>query len=805
MTPFERYPDYLGTGLGDPIKLPHQGKFPPPSGVTGFNGRPATQVELDRWRREGGNLGIRLAPGVLGLDFDGWGGKPGLENRQKALDRLGALPPTYTLTSRSDGSHKAFYRVPEGRVWREEPLGAGIEVLSWCFRYAMVWPSEHPDGGIVAWYGLGGGLVNHIPNASQLAELPAAWVAELDNGTPADRATRREICRWEADAFIEALPDGPICQALRRKLDEWVEPLAEDRHNTARSGSLALVTLGNWGHRGAEEALAELHDAFLVAADDGARKGDPEREWSRMLKGAVGLKELLPDNERNCCGEDVESWRELATDPKGLMIPVTTEQTTNGSAPEHTTNGSAPANDSPAGEQPVRRLVMRKASTFVQRPVRWAWDTSEGPGKEFFAEGRFPVGSLVIAAGRAGTGKSQFACWQTARITTGTLPGQFFGKPRSVIYCATEDSWEMTIAPRLTAAGADLDRVYHLAVVDHRDKNATLTLPVDTEALEQAISDHDVAMVVMDPLLSLLDTRIDDYRSREVRTALEPLIAVADRTHAVLLGLAHFTKATGNDPLLLVSGSGAFGQLVRAAVACMRDEEADTRAYVMSTIKNNLGRDDLPSMGYVIEPTVVETPGGTANVSRLVFTGTSERSVRDLLVAAPSSSPAQGAQSRREVDRWLEGYLTENGNKVEAQKALEAAVDAGFTVDQAKRAKKRLLVDSKRTELVWFWVARAYVPCSLAPLHSSQVNPGLAPAPLGAPLDAQMPPYPNQVKGAEGGTSKTGSDVQRVQGGKESINIRTSAPFEPEGMPSGHTNGVAVDLSRPADDGRYDF
>ena len=150
----------------------------------------------------------------------------------------------------------------------------------------------------------------------------------------------------------------------------------------------------------------------------------------------------------------------------------------------------------------------------------------------------------------------------------------------------------MTSVPRLMAAGADLERVFRVDVEADDDEHARLTLPRDTLALGAAIEEHDVALVVLDPVLSIVDAAVNDYRAREVRAALEPLIDVADRTRATFLGVAHFTKATGADPLLLISGSAAFGQLIRAAVGFARDEEG---AGVLSTIKNNLGREDLPS------------------------------------------------------------------------------------------------------------------------------------------------------------------------------------------------------------------
>src|ERR1039457_174384 len=83
-----------------------------------------------------------------------------------------------------------------------------------------------------------------------------------------------------------------------------------------------------------------------------------------------------------------------------------------------------------------RRIVLTAASAIKPEPVVWFWE-HEGSG-------RIPSGSFGLAAGREGTGKSSFAIWLAARITTGTLPGSLTG-PRAVIYAAVEDSWKYTI------------------------------------------------------------------------------------------------------------------------------------------------------------------------------------------------------------------------------------------------------------------------------------------------------------------------------------------------------------------------
>lgn len=182
-----------------------------------------------------------------------------------------------------------------------------------------------------------------------------------------------------------------------------------------------------------------------------------------------------------------------------------------------------------------------------------------------------------MGAGREGTGKSQHACWLTAQTTRGVLPGDNCGQPRPVIYAASEDSWAQTIVPRLIAAGADLELVYRVSVLSDEVVETVLTLPVDLHSLEEQIRERDIGLVVLDPLISAMSSAIDAHRNREVRQVLDPLAALADRTGAVLYGVAHFNKSAGTDASSLISGSGAFKDVPRAVLGFARDDESGER------------------------------------------------------------------------------------------------------------------------------------------------------------------------------------------------------------------------------------
>lgn len=343
--------------------------------------------------------------------------------------------------------------------------------------------------------------------------------------------------------------------------------------------------------------------------------------------------------------------------------------------------------------QAARRLVLTPASEIEPEPVVWAWEDG--------GEGRVPAGSLSVAAGREGTGKSSFGIWLAAHITRGTLPGSLYGQPRAVIYAAVEDSWKYTLVPRLIAAGADTRRVFRVEVYEDEHQDVTLSLPLDLVRLELAVKENGVALVVLDPLMSTISGKIDTHRERDVRTALDPLARLADRARAVVLGIAHFSKGTGTDASSLITGSGAFKNVPRSVFGFAVDREDGTR--VMTQVKNSLGKlDELPSLGYAIEDTTVPTRSGPAHVGRLVWLGESARSVSDVL----ADSGSEDKEDRADAAAWLRSYLADSGGEAEAVDVIKAGDKVGFSKDSLKRAKRKAGAVSRKEgmDAGWMWV-----------------------------------------------------------------------------------------------------
>ena len=323
----------------------------------------------------------------------------------------------------------------------------------------------------------------------------------------------------------------------------------------------------------------------------------------------------------------------------------------------------------------TRIVRLTKASTMAIRAVLWFW------------RDRLALGTLALIGGREGIGKSICAYTIAAQATRGRLQGTYYGTPKAVVICATEDSWEHTIVPRLIGAGADLSLIYRADVLTTGLGDAALSLPRDLESLEDAIGEVGAALIILDPLMSRLDAALDSHKDQEVRQALEPLVALADRTRSTVLGLIHVNKSASTDALTTLMGSRAFAAVARSVLFVMTDPDNE-EARLLGQAKNNLGRMDLPTLGFRIVGThVADTAEGPVWTGRLEWTGESSRSIRDALDATVQASGDKSATS--EAGDWLFDYLQEHDGVADFADIRRDGLKAGHSKDSLRRAKTR--------------------------------------------------------------------------------------------------------------------
>lgn len=468
----------------------------------------------------------------------------------------------------------------------------------------------------------------------------------------------------EVEEPAQPQPDKPL--GFQGTAEELAEILAQD-YTLLELCSLRLDKV--WRQYGAMP-IGKASDAKKLGVQKlRGFKGTAE-ELADILKDRIGQGDLSATQPGMVAKEFTVELR-FAQEAVEMANPPKVHEEPQAQPEAH----QEPPQDRQDGAQP--KVSFTRASDIKPRPVHWLW------------EGRIALGTLALLAGREGIGKSTIAYDLAARVTRGELEGCYKDEPKSVAVVATEDSWEHTIVPRLMGAGADLNRVLRVEVTTPQGSTTGIMLPRDLKGLEELIGSEQVALVLLDPLMSRLGS-LDTHKDAEVRQALEPLVAVADRSGASILGLIHLNKSGGTDPLTLIMGSRAFTAVARAVLFAIKDSEDEAKRY-LGQPKNNLGRTDLPTLGYTIQSVHVDdTPEGPVWTGRAVWGEVSERTIQDLLEDTGEVAEKRTAVS--EAQDWLRDYLTSVGGTSASSKVKEEGRRYGHSADSLKRAKQKLKI-----------------------------------------------------------------------------------------------------------------
>ena len=344
-------------------------------------------------------------------------------------------------------------------------------------------------------------------------------------------------------------------------------------------------------------------------------------------------------------------------------------------------------------EENGRRVVLTPASEVRPKVVHWLW------------EGRLPKGALTLLAGREGLGKSTLCVWLAAQVTRGTLAGQSLGTPASVLWVTTEDDPGYNVVPRLMAAGADLDRVHFLEVRLLSGGTVPPVLPLDLEKVEAAIREVGAVLMVVDPLVSVLDSRLDSHKDHSVRQALDPISKLARDAEVTVLSITHVGKSLQGDFADRVLGSRGFTGAARSVLALMKDpDDPEEQRLCLGLQKSNYGnRHEVPTLSIEVQSAAVPIGEETASVGKVVMLGETTRSISDLL--ADSDDLGERAD-RDEAEEWLRTYLEERGGEAQASDIRKDCQKDGISYDTLKRSPcKRLGVVKAKSGMRggWLW------------------------------------------------------------------------------------------------------
>lgn len=342
-------------------------------------------------------------------------------------------------------------------------------------------------------------------------------------------------------------------------------------------------------------------------------------------------------------------------------------------------------------------LETAAASTFKMRAIRWLWP------------GRFAIGKLGLIGGLPDMGKGLISCSLIACVTANkSLPCNEGKVPQgSVLWLTAEDDIEDTIIPRLTAAGANLDRVHIVKMLRTGDNRRMFNLVTDLAALRNKIEQlGDVVLIVIDPMSAYIGIgKVNQSMTSDVRGFLSPLTTLAAEKHVTVIGIMHFNKKTDvTNAMLRIADSLAYVAAARHVYVVVDDTKVENRRLFVKA-KNNLAPDKR-ALSYMISARNV---GNDEDTSEDIWAPYVEWGSEHVEVTATEAMQAEaaGGQSRyalREATEFLQEQLATGPGKV--KEINEEAEANGITTATLRRAKRDLGVKSRKEKGVdaeWLW------------------------------------------------------------------------------------------------------
>ncbi len=346
-----------------------------------------------------------------------------------------------------------------------------------------------------------------------------------------------------------------------------------------------------------------------------------------------------------------------------------------------------PNTQQPCSARP--EVVLLNGADLTPEAVRWLW------------HGWLALGKLHILAGAPGQGKTTIALACAATVTIGgRWPDGGRCDPGNVLIWSGEDDPADTLLPRLLAAGADRARCYFVSGTRIDGEVQAFDPARDMGALEtQAHHIGGVKLLIVDPVVSAVAG--DSHKNTEVRRALQPLVDLASRLNAAVLGISHFSKGgAGSDPASRVVGSIAFTAVARVVLVAAKvkgeDDEQDRR--ILARGKSNIGPDD-GGFEYHIEQ-AEPLPG--IHASHIAWGKAVDGSARDLLTEPETDTGQRGDKSAQsEAEEFLIQMLKDGATPT---KHLEAeAKSAGISWRTVRRASDALGITKRKSQGAWYW------------------------------------------------------------------------------------------------------
>jgi putative DNA primase/helicase len=336
---------------------------------------------------------------------------------------------------------------------------------------------------------------------------------------------------------------------------------------------------------------------------------------------------------------------------------------------------------------PKDGVVLVCGTDIQPEPIQWLW-------KDWLAKGK-----MHLLAGAPGQGKTTIAVTFAATVTSGgRWPDGSRCEPANVLIWSGEDDPADTLLPRLIAAGANRERVFFVTGARIEGELQPFDPARDMPAL-QAEADRigQVRLLVVDPVVTVVTG--DSHKNTETRRSLQPLVDMAARMNAALLGITHLSKGgQGSDPAQRVLGSVAFTAVARVVLVAAKVQSEDGKdRRILARGKSNIGPDDG---GYEYHLEQIEALPGI-QASRVAWGTAVEGSARELLTD-PNEDDAGEQSAIDTAKEFLDEVLKECpiwSKDIQAQ-----AREAGISWRTVRRASDAMqIIHQKGAEGRWYW------------------------------------------------------------------------------------------------------
>lgn len=257
--------------------------------------------------------------------------------------------------------------------------------------------------------------------------------------------------------------------------------------------------------------------------------------------------ELTEEQKKKYCfqnGMTPERWKKLLND--GCTVDEIYQ-----SAKNILENGGTLTNDN--------IFKAKKAADFGDDKTEFVWYPY------------IPIGDYTVLMADGGTGKTILCCGIIANLSKGELlPGEVIENlPSTTLIISAEDRGEL-LKKRLSASGADLNKVYIVDCMDSEGLNFTDKYNEFIGLIKQ----HNPKLVIIDPWHAFLGADVDINRVNAVRPVFQSLANIAKTCNCGMILVSHVNKrAQGENANNAATGSTDFINAARSAMRVIFSEE----------------------------------------------------------------------------------------------------------------------------------------------------------------------------------------------------------------------------------------